>query len=34
VQHHNLRAAIQWTMAGGALTMLVWVWIMGAKMAG
>jgi hypothetical protein len=34
VQHHNLRAAIQWTMAGGALTMLVWVWIMGAKMTG
>ncbi len=34
VQHHNLRAAIYWTLTGGALTIAVWVWIMGAKMVG
>lgn len=34
IQSRYLRAAIRWTIAGGATTLIVWGWIMGAKMAG
>ena len=32
VQARYLSRAIRWTLAGGALTMLVWVWILFNKM--
>jgi hypothetical protein len=32
VQARLLGLAIRWTLAGGALTMVVWAWILGVKM--
>jgi hypothetical protein len=32
-QARLLSAAVRWTIAGGALTLVIWVWILGAKMA-